>query len=139
MTPWVEWTAAVLVLLGGAFSLIAAIGVVRMPDVYTRMHASTKAGTLGVGLLAVALAVVSAEAMVTLKALAVVVFLIGTAPIGAHLIGRAAWRAGVPLHPDTVLETGIESCFPRDHDPGNRGAVEDLPAEKTPGQSSGPS
>lgn len=132
MSAWIEWTAAVLIVLGGAFSLIAAIGVVRLPDVYTRMHASTKAGTLGVGLLAVALALVSADGMVTLKALAVVVFLIGTAPIGAHLIGRAAWRAGVPFWPGTEMEPGVRDAFPRDSDPGDRGAVEDLPPTARP-------
>ncbi|MBB4285092.1 monovalent cation/H(+) antiporter subunit G [Roseospira goensis] len=130
--PLSEWIAAALVLLGGAFCLVAAIGVVRMPDVYTRMHASTKAGTLGVGLLAVALAVGSPVGTVTVKAIAVVVFLIATAPIGAHLIGRAAYRSGVPFWPGTVIEPAVHETFPRDPTPGNRGAVEDLPPSARP-------
>lgn len=82
-----------LFILGGAvFVLIAGLGVVRMEDVFTRMHASTKAGTLGIGLIAAALLVAEVEPSWSAKALAVLVFMLTTAPIGAHLVGRAVWR-----------------------------------------------
>jgi len=97
MSGLAEIVAGLLLLGGGAFCLIAGLGVLRMPDVYVRMHASTKAGTLGVGLIVAAVALVYGAPGVVTKAIAVVVFLIVTAPIAAHLIGRAAWRAGVPV------------------------------------------
>ena len=97
----IDVLAGLVLLLGGAFCLIAALGVVRMPDVYIRMHASTKAGTLGVGLIGLATAVLVAQSGFVLKALVVVAFMILTAPIGAHLLGRAAFRAGTPTHSTT--------------------------------------
>jgi len=95
MSEVLEVLAAVALVLGGALTFIAALGVLRMPDVYIRMHASTKAGTLGVLLIALALVFTGADAGVVSKALAVFAFLLLTAPIGAHLIGRAAWRGGL--------------------------------------------
>ena len=87
--------AAVSLVLGGALTFLAALGVLRMPDVYIRMHASTKAGTLGVLLIALALVFIGADAGVVSKAIAVFAFVLLTAPIGAHLIARAAWRTGI--------------------------------------------
>lgn len=86
--------AGVLYLLGGFFCLVAAAGIMRMPDLFMRMHASTKAGTLGVGLIAAAAIVQTSESGgYIVKALGVIVFMIGTAPVGAHLLGRAAFRS----------------------------------------------
>jgi multicomponent Na+:H+ antiporter subunit G len=87
--------AAISLVLGGALTFLAALGVLRMPDVYIRMHASTKAGTLGVLLIALALVFLGADAGVVSKAIAVFGFVLLTAPIGAHLIARAAWRTGI--------------------------------------------
>ncbi|MGP9791726.1 monovalent cation/H(+) antiporter subunit G [Roseinatronobacter sp. NSM] len=82
----------ILILGGGAFVLIAAIGIVRLPDLLTRMHASTKAGTLGSLLILAALAVNIGTVAGTSKVLATVFFLLLTAPIAAHMIGRAYAR-----------------------------------------------
>lgn len=87
--------AAVLLALGGAFTLIAGIGIFRMPDVFIRMHASTKVGTLGSGLIMAGVCVHFADPLVIFKAILVVLFLLLTAPIGAHMIGRAALRIGI--------------------------------------------
>ncbi|MDD7971456.1 monovalent cation/H(+) antiporter subunit G [Roseinatronobacter alkalisoli] len=86
---------ALLVLGGGAFVLIAAIGIVRLPDLLTRMHASTKAGTLGSLLILAALAIHIGTVSGTSKVLATVLFLLLTAPIAAHMIGRAYARTNV--------------------------------------------
>ena len=86
---------ALLILGGGAFVLIAAIGIVRLPDLLTRMHASTKAGTLGSLLILVALAIDIGTVSGTSKVLATVFFLLLTAPIAAHMIGRAYARTSV--------------------------------------------
>jgi multicomponent Na+:H+ antiporter subunit G len=90
MSLALEGLAGLCLLLGGAFALVAGAGLVRLPEVFTRMHASTKAGTLGVSLIAAALALTTADVAVASKAVGCAVFLLATGPIGAHLIGRAA-------------------------------------------------
>jgi len=81
---------------GGIFFLfVAAIGVVRMPDLYNRMHATSKAGTLGVGLILVAVAVFYQELSVAARALSALAFIVLTAPVAAHALGRAAYLSGV--------------------------------------------
>ncbi len=70
MSAALEIAAGVSLLLGGAFALVAGIGIVRLPEVFTRLHASTKAGTLGVGLIVLALALVTEDARVASKAVA---------------------------------------------------------------------
>ncbi len=88
------YAAGVLLLIGAVFSLLAAIGVLRLPDLYTRMHAASKAGTMGSGLMLVAIAVVAFDAPVILRALVGFLFLLLTAPVSAHLLARAAYSAG---------------------------------------------
>lgn len=92
----IEIIAGLLLLGGGAFCLIAAIGILRLPDVLTRMHASTKAGTLGSTLVLVAAMLIFMEGIVTTKGIAAVLFLLLTAPIAAHMIGRAHVRQSTP-------------------------------------------
>lgn len=79
---------------GAFFMLVAGIGVLRMPDLLMRMHAATKAGTLGAGLLLLAVAVHVGTTTVTIRAVATVFFLLFTAPVAAHVIGRAAYLSG---------------------------------------------
>ena len=89
-----EWIAAVFLVLGGLFALVAGIGVLRLPDVFMRMHASTKAGTLGVGLILVALAILFADIDSVSRSIAAFLFILITAPVAAHIVGRAAHRTG---------------------------------------------
>ncbi|MCU0514345.1 MAG: monovalent cation/H(+) antiporter subunit G [Anaerolineae bacterium] len=86
---------ALLALSAGTFfSVVGIVGMVRLPDVYSRAHASGKVSTLGIiGLLAGA-SLLMPE--VTLKALALAVFLVITAPVASHAIAAAAHRQGVP-------------------------------------------
>jgi len=88
----VEVIVGLLLLGGGGFVLVAAIGIVRLPDLLTRMHASTKAGTLGSLLVLAGLAVFVGSAPVVSKVVATALFLLLTAPIAAHMIGRAHAR-----------------------------------------------
>ncbi len=88
----IEIIAGLLILAGAGFTLVAAIGILRLPDLLTRMHASTKAGTLGSILVLAALAVFIAEGPVVAKVVATILFLLLTAPIAAHMIGRAYVR-----------------------------------------------
>ncbi len=85
-----------LVVLGGLFVLLAGVGVLRLKDVYARMHAATKAPTLGVALIALSGSAVVAEGRP--QALLALAFVFITAPCAAHLVGRIAYRAeGVEL------------------------------------------
>lgn len=99
-----EILVSFFVVLGGLFALAAALGVLRLPDILIRMHASTKAGTLGCGLILVAVAIHFAEGAITARAIAAIIFLIMTAPVAAHMIGRAAYKTGVPLWKGTVID-----------------------------------
>ena len=99
-----ELVVAVLLLGGGAFALVAGVGLWRLPDVIIRMHASTKAGTLGTGLILAAVAVYSGDPPIILRAAATIAFLLITAPVSAHMISRAAYRTGVPLSEHTVVD-----------------------------------
>lgn len=95
---------AVLLISGGAFCFIAGLGLVRMPDVYIRMHAATKAGTLGTGLILAGVAVYFAEPGTVIRALVAIVFLVITAPVAAHMIGRTAYKTGVPLWEGSTVD-----------------------------------
>jgi multicomponent Na+:H+ antiporter subunit G len=101
---WVELIAGVLLLAGAAFVLVSAIGVVRFPDVYMRMHAATKAGTLGAGLMLGAASVVFGDLGITVRSFVVFFFLLLTAPVAAHVLGRAAYYANVPRWERTGLD-----------------------------------
>jgi len=92
-----DLVAGVILLLGGLLAFLAGLGLVRMPDLYTRMHAASKAGTLGAGLLLAAVAFHSPEFSIISRVIAALVFLILTAPVAAHLLGRAAYVTGVPM------------------------------------------
>ena len=90
MSAAIDVAGGVLVLLGGAFALIAAVGILRLPDVLTRMHASTKAGTLASALILIAVGLYFGDTSVTAKVIATVLFLMLTAPLAAHMLGRSA-------------------------------------------------
>lgn len=91
-----EWISALLVLMGASFMLLAAVGVVRLPDVWMRMHASTKSATFGIGCMALAAAASHLHDLgVVMRSIIIIGFIFQTAPVAAHMIGRAAYRMGV--------------------------------------------
>jgi multicomponent Na+:H+ antiporter subunit G len=89
---------------GSIFCLVASVGIVRLPDALTRMHAATKAGTLGNGLLIVAVAFFYREPGITLRAVTVIALVLLTAPVAAHLIGRAFYHSGEALSDRTWID-----------------------------------
>jgi multicomponent Na+:H+ antiporter subunit G len=99
-----EWIMILLMLTGGAFLLLAAVGIIRMPDLYSRIQAATKAATLGVGCIILALAIHFVDLGITVRALLVIAFLFLTQPVAAHMIGRAAYFVGVPLWENTIMD-----------------------------------
>jgi multicomponent Na+:H+ antiporter subunit G len=100
--------AAAFLLAGACITFIAAVGLHRMNDLYARMHVATKPATLGLALTltgaAVRLGTVPAVATLALALL----FQLATAPVGSHLIGRAARRVGVPLSSYTVVDDAAD-------------------------------
>lgn len=103
-----EWIGMALVIGGTFFVFVAGLGVVRLPDVPMRMHASTKAGTLGVAFIAASLTFFFPGLGILARSLALIVFLFLTAPVAAHMIGRAAYyggpQIGVHLWRDTMID-----------------------------------
>lgn len=81
---------ALLMVAGAVFTFLAALGVLRFPDLLTRMHAASKAGMLGGGLLLLGAGLHSGEWHVLLRALAGMVFLFLSTPVSAHLLAKAA-------------------------------------------------
>lgn len=127
-----EAVVIALLALGSALMLLAALGVLRMPDLFTRMHVATKSATLGVGCTLLAVAIYFGDVGVFTRALLVILFFFLTAPVGAHLIGRAGYLVGTPLwegtkwdeledkydHSKHTLESP-SSVFLRDLEPGD--------------------
>lgn len=101
-----DWASAVLVVAGAALGAIGGLGLVRLPDVFARMHAATKAPTAGLVLVAVAAALQVSDLSDLGFLLLVVLLQFLTAPVGAHLIGRASYDSGGLLGEDTVLDEG---------------------------------
>jgi multicomponent Na+:H+ antiporter subunit G len=101
--------AGLLILAGAFFAFVAAVGLWRFPDIYSRMHAASKAGTLGSGLVLLALAVHAGDTATVTRALAGIVFFLLTAPISAHLLARAAYVVGYGLVETSVLDEMNES------------------------------
>lgn len=86
--------AALLLVLGTLFTLFASLGILRMPDLYTRMHAATKAGTAGLSLLLLAVALCMPEIGVISRLVGIMLFIFLTAPVAAHLLGKVTQQAG---------------------------------------------
>jgi multicomponent Na+:H+ antiporter subunit G len=99
-----EWLVILLMVAGAMFSALAGVGILRMPDVYMRIQASTKAGSLGVGCLFLAVALHFGALDVATRALLVVGFIFLTAPVAGHMIGRAAYHVGVPMWKRAVID-----------------------------------
>ena len=95
---------AVIWIAGSLFALLASIGVLRMPDVFTRMQASTKAATLGLGCLLVGAALQLGDFGSVIRLVSIGAFILLTTPVSALVIARAAYLADVPLWRGTVLD-----------------------------------
>jgi multicomponent Na+:H+ antiporter subunit G len=112
-----------LLVLGAFMMFLTGLGIYRMPDVFTRMHAATKASSLGVALLLLAAILVFADPVVLTKALVTIFFIFLTAPVAAHLLGRAAYAGRTPLWEHSVIDEArgkiaASDDAPGDHQPG---------------------
>jgi len=92
-------------ILGGSFFIfIAALGILRLPDLYTRMHASAKASSLGVGLFAIAAGIHFSQFWVLVESLLIIIFIFLTAPISTHMIARAGYLLNINLWEKNVSD-----------------------------------
>jgi multicomponent Na+:H+ antiporter subunit G len=95
---------SLLMLTGAIFAFLSALGILRFPDLFSRMQAATKGSAFGVTCLLLAVAVHFAELGIATRAIVTIFFVLLTAPVAAHMIGRAAYFVGVPLWPGTITD-----------------------------------
>ncbi len=95
---------AILSTIGALAILFASIGILRMPDFYLRLSVTVKAATMGVGVLLIAAAIVFTDPEVTAKVVAIILFLLLTAPVAAHMIARTGYRSEISTWKDTWLD-----------------------------------
>jgi multicomponent Na+:H+ antiporter subunit G len=94
--------------IGLAFDLFGCLGLLRLPDVYNRLQASTKCVTLGTCSILFGVFLILGPTAAGLKSLLCIIFLILTAPVSAHAIARAAHRSGVKLWEKSVVDKYAE-------------------------------
>jgi multicomponent Na+:H+ antiporter subunit G len=92
----------ILILSGGVFGVISAIGVLRMPDIYTRMHAASIADTIALGLMCGGMMLQAGWTIVTIKLILILVFIFFASPTTTHALAKAAIAGGIKpiLHED---------------------------------------
>lgn len=112
----IEFIKGTFVLSGAILMLLASLGILRLPDLLTRMHATTKAAALGVILIMLAVAIHFAEVGVTARAVAIIIFILMTAPVAAHVIGRAGYFVGSKLWSGTVKDELRPNYDPLTHE-----------------------
>ena len=98
----------ILIIIGIFFNISGCIGLVRLPDVYNRLQASTKCVTLGTTLLLVGVALISDLAALNAKAIICAVFILITSPTAAHAIAKGAYASGVKLWENSVVDKYAE-------------------------------
>lgn len=101
-----EVFAGLFLITGAAFLFLAGLSLIRLPDLLTRLSASTKAVAFGAGLVFVAVFILFSDVATDTRAIAGILFFTITAPIAGTVIGRSARRTGVPIWPGTVIDEG---------------------------------
>jgi multicomponent Na+:H+ antiporter subunit G len=106
MTEWLtDLLAMPFLFAGGFFYLVGALGIMRMPDVFTRLHAASVSDTLGAGLLIIGMMIHAGPTLVTAKLAVILVILAYTGPVATHAIARAARYAGI----EPMIAKGTEA------------------------------
>ncbi|UZJ66038.1 monovalent cation/H(+) antiporter subunit G [Sphingobacterium sp. KU25419] len=123
---------AVLSTIGALAILFASIGILRMPDFYLRLSVTVKAATLGVGLLLLCAAIVFPDVSVTTKTIAIAFFLMLTAPVAAHMIGRVAYITGIKVWKGTIMDE-LEGMYDEEtHELKGTGTHDDSSSQDEP-------
>ncbi|MCG8353196.1 MAG: monovalent cation/H(+) antiporter subunit G [Chloroflexales bacterium] len=100
-----EWLTIIFALIGVFFMLLSSIGLVRLPDLYTRVHAVGKAGTLGIIGVLLSVAFFFPDPLVSVRMIALIAFFLFTSPVAAHMLDRAAYLRGIKP---------VDGTFPND-------------------------
>ena len=109
-----HWLGGGLVLVGSVFMVIGAVGLIRLPDVFTRMHGSSVSDTLGGGLILIGLIVIAGFSLVAVKLFFLILFFGLMSPVATHAIARAALHAGVK---PVLAEGGDSEAKPKEAAP----------------------
>lgn len=115
----IELIASVLLIIGGIFLLVGSVGLFRLPDFYMRLHAPTKASTLGIGAILIASIIFFSfkEDGVNIQELLITLFIFLTAPITAHMLSKAALHVRLPAEEKTLNRDKIEQIRNREAEP----------------------
>ncbi|MFA5858279.1 MAG: monovalent cation/H(+) antiporter subunit G [Elusimicrobiota bacterium] len=98
----------VLIVIGIIFDVLGAIGLLRLPDVYSRIQAATKCATLGTCSIMLGVIVVNGFTLLGVKALLCIIFLLVTSPVAGHALCRAAHQSGIRFTKETVVDKYAE-------------------------------
>jgi monovalent cation/proton antiporter MnhG/PhaG subunit len=112
MSALLDILAGAMILTGASIVGLAGIGLMRLPDPFMRMHAATKAGVVGSGLVLVGVALSFGSVGAFLTGALGLLFLLGTSPIASHALGRAAYTSGAPVAPATIADA-LAGVLPR--------------------------
>ena len=123
------WLSASLWIVGATFALLAAVGTLRMPDLLTRMQATSKASTLGLACLLLGTAIDLAESGSVARAASIAAFVMLTTPVATHAVARAAALTDVPRWDGTVLDERSDDAHARS------ASVLERPGDAEPGES----
>lgn len=99
-----DWISAGFWVTGATLAVLAAVGVLRMPDLFTRMQAAAKASTMGLGCLLIGTAIELGDGASVARVVSIAAFIMLTSPVAAHAVARAAYLTDVPLWSGTVLD-----------------------------------
>jgi multicomponent Na+:H+ antiporter subunit G len=101
MTFWLDALSWLSLMIGVVFSLIGGVGILRMPDFWTRAHAASITDTVGVAFILLGLMLQAGPSLITVKLVMILVFLYITSPTAGHALCQAANAHGVPFTPST--------------------------------------
>lgn len=99
-----EILSSILIIVGVGFMMIAAIGLLRLPDFYIRNSASTKASTLGLGLILFGISIHFNDVEIALEIIAILIFILLISPLSAHVMARSAFKIKIPFWEKTNFE-----------------------------------
>lgn len=104
-----------LIMIGCTFMLLAAVGILRMPDLFTRLQVTSKASVLGMTCILSAAAIHFAEPAITVRAVVIIAFAVLTMPVATHMLARAGYTTNVPLSTETVVNELVGHYDPMTH------------------------
>ena len=100
----IDFISIVFIIIGALFIFLSGLGLIRMPDLYTRMSATTKASTLGVGFIVLGTVFFFGDVGLISRGIIIIIFIMLTAPVAAHMIGRAAYFDKTPIWNGTKFD-----------------------------------